>query len=96
MSKTANGYTFRGITASHEIIDSIDRYVLAGIPTGDFLLACIENDLHGAVSHADEENLPAIPAIMAYLYNECPSGCWGAKGAMKAWVERRAEQLRRL
>jgi hypothetical protein len=50
-------------------------------------MACLTNDLTGAVSRADFDSLQAIPAIVSYLYNEVPSVCWGSKEKVKAWGE---------
>ena len=80
-------YTFRGLTLPDELEASIRRYVDHGIPTGDFLQACIENDLSGACARADEQNWPLIPVIVAYLRNECPAYCWGFNGAFQRWLE---------
>ena len=84
--KKAQNYYFRGLIVPSHLIESIDAYVETGRPTGGFLQACIDNDLREACSRADNDNLPIIPAIVAYLYNECDSGCWGFKGAHDQWV----------
>ena len=67
--------------------ESIDRYVNDGIPTGGFLQACIENDLREAVARADDRNIRLIPEVVSYLYNDCPSNCWGHKGAFGKWIK---------
>lgn len=86
-------YIFRGIALDDDIKESIDRYVKHGIPTGDFLRACIENNLSEAVARADEYCLPMIPAIVGYLYNEVDRRCWGHANACGEWVSRkRAER----
>lgn len=90
---TAEGtYTFHGIRLPDELKASIDRYVSAGIPTGGFLQACIENDLREAVGRADHINMHALPAVIGYLYNDCPMNCWGRKGIFKEWIERKREE----
>ncbi len=82
-------YTFRGLTLPDDLEASLRRYVDHGVPTGHFLQACIENDLHVALSRADEDNFKILPAVMAYLYQECPAYCWGFKGAFERWIETR-------
>jgi hypothetical protein len=72
-----------------DVIVSINRYVERGIPTGGFLQAVIDNDLAKACGKADQNNMQILPAIVAYLYNECPSGCWGRSGAFMDWIERK-------
>ena len=76
-----------------DLKESIDAYVRDGRPTGGFLQACIENDLSEAVKRADENNLRRIPEIVSYLYNDCPSYCWGFKGAFERWLEVRRLEL---
>lgn len=71
------------------LVESLLRY--AGeqrVPTGAFLRACLENDLAGACGRAHAESLPAIPAIVAFIYNELPSPCWGSKNKVNRWLKR--------
>lgn len=88
-------YIFRGMVLPHDVQESIDNYVRYGIPTGGFLEACIDNDLREACATADENNLPIIPAIVAYLYNECPFGSWGFEGAHNRWVEKKLAERKK-
>jgi hypothetical protein len=67
--------------------DTMDRYANNGYPMGHFLTAVFSNDLVGAVNHADEQNLGNLKLIVQYMYNQLPSGCWGSKEAVKAWIE---------
>ena len=69
--------------------ESIDRYVETGCPTGGFLEACIDNDLREAIGRAGDQNMRLLPEIVSYLYNDCPSDCWGKKGAFANWIEKR-------
>ena len=85
-------YVFRGVTLPDHLKESLDAYVQRGRPTGSFLEACIENDLIGAINRADDDNLYIIPAIVGYLYNDCPRGCWGQRGAHDEWVERKRKE----
>lgn len=68
----------------------IDDYVEKRQAPGGFLTAVLENNLKKAVERADLSNLPAIPNIVCYLYNECPSTCWGGKEAVDAWLKEEA------
>ena len=67
-------------------LDSIKRYIESGIPTGSFLEAVLCNDLAAAVARADQWNLSALPAIVGYLYSECPRECWGSLETVNAWI----------
>jgi hypothetical protein len=69
------------------ILGAIDAWAEKARPCGGFVTACLTNDLTGAVSQGDLDSLRAIPAIVAYLYNEVPSVCWGTKEKVKAWGE---------
>ncbi len=65
--------------------ESIDAWVESGRPTGDFLKAVIENDLKEAIGRADISALDNLPHIVAYLYNDCPSECWGSTTNKLEW-----------
>ena len=88
-------FVFRDIALLADNRDALDRYVEHGLPVGDFMRACIDNNLSLAVAHADDTNLTQLPAIVGYLYNECPSRCWGKSGAHDAWVKARSEERRK-
>lgn len=65
----------------------LDRYVQHKILPGQFLISVLSNDLFGAVSRADSENLAALPDIVKYIYNELPSGCWGSREQIRSFVQ---------
>jgi hypothetical protein len=80
-------YTFKGFTARDDMLQSIQRYVVRGGHVGHFLMAVLTNDLREAVNRADGDNLRNLPAYVGYLFNRCPSGCWGSKEMVAAWIE---------
>ena len=84
-------YVHRGIKLPEHIKESLDAYVQTGRPTGDFLRACIDNNLREACGRADEENLGVLAVIVAYLYNRCPTECWGSRGSYDAWLVAHSE-----
>lgn len=69
-----------------EIIESLQRYALQGIPVGGFLQAVLENNLKEAVMRAHPLNGHAIPAIVSYIYNEMPRDSQGSPAAYESWV----------
>lgn len=71
--------------------EAIIRYVKYGLHPGGFLEAVICNDLKGAVTRADAWNQEKLVNIVAYFYNFCPSGCWGSRENMEAWMEQKTE-----
>lgn len=83
------GYQFRQFYMRGGIRAALDRYAREHVPVGDFLTCCLQNDLHGALSRADDDNMHNIPAVVAYLYNEMPGTCWGSKEKVDAWIAAR-------
>ncbi|MCR4300672.1 MAG: hypothetical protein NUV51_03605 [Sulfuricaulis sp.] len=79
-------YTFRDWYIPDRMMEALTRYVEQHVPTGDFLLAVLENNLSEAVGRADDENLQNLPAYVAYLYNEVPSTCHGSPEKVTAWL----------
>ena len=54
---------------------------------GGFLSAVISNDLHGAISNADDQNRRVIRSWLKLLYNEFPGNAWGSKEKLTLWLE---------
>jgi hypothetical protein len=79
-------YRFRQFSISPLMLDAIRRYIVDGLPPGHFLTAIIDNDLREAVMRADDENMPNIPAFVAYFYNEAPADCWGSSHKRQDWI----------
>ena len=52
---------------------------------GGFLRAVIRNRLSEAVACADDDNLPLLPVIVRWFYNEAPGESWGSVAAFEAW-----------
>lgn len=67
---------------------SLTRYIVNRIEPGGFLLAVLENDLHGAMARADQTNRRKIFEICQYLYNCAPSTCYGNAEKVKNWLSR--------
>lgn len=66
---------------------ALERYVLQGIPTGSFLEAVLSNDLFDAMARADACNMEALPAIVGYIAQRFPRGCYGTRETYVAWCE---------
>ena len=73
-------------------LDALQRYVEHGIPTGSFLRGVLENNLIGAASHADKENLLALGEIALYCLQNLPSSCWGSYDACEDWKEKKRKE----
>lgn len=75
------------------ILEGINAYVHQHCPPGGFLRVVLENDLQGAYTRADEENLAGLREIVQYLYWEVPHLCWGSPQKVEAWLEVKRETL---
>jgi hypothetical protein len=69
--------------------DTLDHYVLKGIPMGDFLTACFANDLMEAMGRADDRNRPLVFLFCQWIYNVAPGRCHGSRELVRAWIEKR-------
>lgn len=65
--------------------DGFKYYVLEGRPTGHFLQAMVAGDLFEVFRRGDESALAGLRAMIVYLENECPMGCYGSKGHVQEW-----------
>lgn len=74
------------MTRLQEVKKNLDQYVAVGVPLGGFLTAVVCNDLQEAFGRADEDNRHQMFEIVSYLYNDCPSACWGSKTAHEKWL----------
>lgn len=78
------------VVAEHPIPSNIraglDRYVLERVPPGSFLLACLENDLKGAVGNADVWSMASLANIVLYIYNVLPMDSQGSPEKVRAWL----------
>lgn len=77
-----------------DVRDSLNRYVVEGIPTGDFLRAVLANDLMESIGRADVDNLKALPHICAYIYNYLPMNCIGSYQRVNDWLAVHEKALR--
>ncbi len=71
--------------------ESLRAYV-TGRPTGDFLRACLENDLWTACMRADGENQHRLPAIVMFIVDEVPTFIRGSKEAVQKHLTLKAEE----
>jgi hypothetical protein len=67
---------------------SIDDYVTKGLRPGHCVMAILCDELSEAFHRADPETRDAMPAIVAYVRNETPAGCWGCMALVEQWIAR--------
>ena len=80
-------FQFHGMTMPEHLEESLTLYAEHGVPTGDFLRACLANDLLEAAGRADGQNIHNLGVIAAYIYNELPRGSHGSREAVDAWLK---------
>jgi hypothetical protein len=66
----------------------IARYVMKGVPPGDFLSLLLQNDFMGACHRADDENLHNLHNWARFFHNHVPRGCFGSPDNYAAWIAR--------
>lgn len=71
------------------MMEGLRDYMLYGHEPGSFLMAVLCNNLIDACGAADQENARNLPAYAAFIYNEAPTGCWGTRERVHAWMEQR-------
>ena len=65
------------------------RWITLGIRPGSFGMACLENKLVQAFSHADEINTERMLDWATWLYGYAPADCWGSPEKVNAWEAHR-------
>lgn len=67
--------------------DSVEQYLLYGIPPGGFMTAVLSNDLKEAAGRADSTNRELLLDWAGWLYNSCPGPAQGSEAKVRAWCE---------
>lgn len=68
--------------------EGMKLWVERGIDPGSFMMAVLCNDLMGALGKADSINIERLKDYGMFLYNEVPTGCFGSRAKVQAWIER--------
>lgn len=66
--------------------DQIIYWVAYGIPPGNFVNSVLKNELFQTFSYADSLNIETLKDTISFLYNDCPSGCWGTSYRLEYWT----------
>ena len=67
--------------------EGVLRYLMRGIPGGDFMRLLFSNDFMGAVGRADSENQPAVLNWVRFLYNSAPVDSYGSPEQYRDWCK---------
>lgn len=67
-------------------VETLERYLLHGIPTGDGIKAVLEGDLFVAISRLDKENLAALKPLCILILNDFPSPAFGSAKNVRNWI----------
>jgi len=84
-----SAYTFNGIEIPERIMKELVLWIDSAEHPSSFLWAVLRNDLRATLAFADKEAFSALPAILGYLYNEAPHGCYGSFEAINSWVAKK-------
>lgn len=68
-------------------IDEVMRYKNDHTLPGGFLLEVLKNDLHGAVTRADMDNLRALREITMLVWDELPQTAHGSTTKVAEWIK---------
>ncbi|MEC5289437.1 MULTISPECIES: hypothetical protein [unclassified Aurantimonas] len=80
-------YEAKVTTLPDHMHEAILRWINDGVKPGRFLRAVLENDLQGAVFHADDTNADRLRDFVRFFHNEAPSECFGSVELVRAWAE---------
>ncbi len=64
---------------------ALRRYVEQRLTPGGFLIAVLTNDLMGAISQADSDNIRVLRDICTFVYNNVTGDAWGNSDKVYAW-----------
>jgi len=87
-------FMYAGLALPENLKESIDAYATSGRPTGDFLRACIANDLCDAAVCADDRNLLLLGVIAVYIWRVVPQDARGSDDKISQWITRKLEERR--
>lgn len=65
---------------------AVKRYVMHGVPPGNFLTAVLCNDLKESFARADDDNAASMHGWVRFLYNYMPSNSYGSPELFKNWL----------
>lgn len=92
--------SFTGYGVPNHTKDSIENYLLHGLPPGSFLEAVICGELFQAVNCADPENEKQLAEIARWFLHKAPWQALGSVSRMKDWIHdedgRRSEYVREI
>lgn len=72
---------------NHGMRDSVERYLVHGIPPGGFMIAVLSNSLTEAAGRADATNRELLLEWASWLYNFCPAQAHGSMDKVVKWCE---------
>lgn len=65
----------------------LELYLTRGIIPGDFLYACLTNNLMEAFGRASTRHWDYIYNVMMFLYNYAPTNSWGSVDKVKTYSQ---------
>lgn len=80
------------LPVKESVTEALDRYVRYHIAPGSFLMVVLQNNLVGALTHADSYNRASIYQIVRFCLDNLPSHCWGSKEIVIKYLEESHER----
>ena len=65
--------------------EGLKLYVLHGLRPGDFMFALLAGDLFEVMRRGDDKAIAGLKSMVVYIYNHCPTGCYGTRDYVKDW-----------
>ena len=81
-------WDYFGEKIPERMADGIARYVIYGIPPGQFMVKVLSNDLMGAFNYADQHNKKLLDVYACLMFNILPFNCWGSEELVYEWSKR--------
>lgn len=80
----------------YQLVKSFTAYRDLGIPPGNFVRACLENDFVQACLRADNINNETLPHIAAWLWMNMPGNIWDSRERVVEHLSAMADRVREL
>lgn len=74
-------------TGNNYLDESIENYLMHGVPPGGFLGAVLVGDLFLAASRADHWNKPRLAEIALAIYHSMPPYSFGRAEIVRSWLD---------
>jgi hypothetical protein len=81
---------FKSCRVAENLQEGLQQYIENHILPGNFLTACLENNLKNALGFASTKTWDYVFSVMNFLYNYAPAFIWGSPVKVKDWIRKGA------